>query len=101
MNLQNLCIAVVIASIPFQILRLLAGMAEKFLNPLEEIHSEMVKTSFRSKWSLESVVLGELFEVALPAFFFALILPFLPLTGIKAGIFLEFLSSLWEACLRR
>jgi hypothetical protein len=87
MNLSNLIKAILIASIPFQILRFLAGVTEKYLKPFEGIHSEMVENSFRSRWSLQSIVLVELLEIALPAFFFALILPFLPLSGLKAGLF--------------
>jgi hypothetical protein len=52
MNLLNLCMAIVIASIPFQILRFFAAVTENY-----------------------------------PAFFFALLLPFLPFSGIKAGAF--------------
>jgi hypothetical protein len=87
MNLLNLCIAIVIASIPFQILRFFAAVTEKYLKPFEGIHSEMVEGSFRSRWSLDNIFLGELLEIALPAFFFALLLPFLPFSGIKAGAF--------------
>lgn len=87
MNLPSLCIAVVIASVPFQILRLLAGLTEKYLKPFEGIHSGMIENSFRSRWSLQAIFITELFEIALPSFFFALILPFLPFSGIKAGIF--------------
>jgi hypothetical protein len=87
MNLSSLIKAILIASIPFQILRFLAGVSEKYLKPFEGIHSEMVENSFRSRWSLQSIVLVELMEIVLPAFFFALILPFLPFCGIKAGIF--------------
>jgi hypothetical protein len=87
MNLINLLIAIVVASVPFQILRFFAGVTEKYLQPLEGIHSEMAATTFRSRWSLDSIVLAELFEIALPAFFFALILPFLPFSGTKAGVF--------------
>jgi len=47
----------------------------------------MVEDSLRSRWSFDSVVLAELLEIALPAFFFALILPFLPFSGMKAGAF--------------
>ena len=94
MNLLSLCIAVLIASVPFQILRLLAGLTEKYLKPFEGIHSDLkvqnsqiVENSLRSRWTLQTIVTAELFEIALPAFFFALILPFLPFSGIKAGIF--------------
>jgi hypothetical protein len=87
MNLLNLCIAVVIASVPFQILRFLTGVTEKYLKPFEGVNSGMAENSFRSRWSIEAIVLAELLEIALPAFFFALILPFLPFSGIKAGIF--------------
>jgi hypothetical protein len=94
MNLLSLCIAIVIASVPFQILRFFAGVTEKYLQPFEGIHSDLkvqnsqiVENSPRSRWSLDSIVLAELFEIALPAFFFALILPFLPFSGIKAGVF--------------
>jgi len=94
MNLLSLCIAIVIASVPFQILRFLAGVTEKYLKPFEGIHSDLkvqnsqiVEKGLRSRWSLDSIVLVELFEIALPAFFFALILPFLPFSGIKAGVF--------------
>lgn len=87
MNLPNLCIAVLIASGPFQILRFLAWLSEKYLKPFEGAHSQIVENSFRSRWSLQTVVTSELFEIALPAFFFALILPFLPFSGIKAGVF--------------
>jgi len=87
MNLSSLIKAILIASIPFQILRFLAGVTEKYLKPFEGIHSEMVENSFRSRWSLQSIVLVELLEIILPAFFFALILPFIPLSGIKAGLF--------------
>ena len=87
MNLINLLIAIVIASVPFQILRFFAGVTEKHLQPFEGIHSEMTSTTFRSRWSLDSIALAELFEIALPALFYALILPFLPFSGIKAGVF--------------
>lgn len=87
MNLINLCIAIAVASVPFQILRFLAGVTEKYLQPFEGIDSGMVKESLRSRWSFDSVVLAELLEIALPAFFFALISPFLPFSGIKAGVF--------------
>jgi len=94
MNLSSLIKAILIASVPFQILRLLAALPEKFLKPFEGIHSDLkvqnsqiVEKGLRSRWSLDSIVLAELFEIALPAFFFALILPFLPFSGIKAGIF--------------
>jgi len=87
MNLLSLIKAILIASIPFQILRFLAGVTEKYLKPFEGIHSEMVENSFRSRWSFQSIVLVELLEIVLPAFFFALILPFIPLSGIKAGLF--------------
>ena len=87
MNLLNLCVAIVIASVPFQILRFFSGVTEKYLQPFEGIHSEMAAKALRSRWSLDSIVLAELFEIALPAFFFALILPFLPFSGIKAGVF--------------
>jgi hypothetical protein len=87
MNLSSLIKAILIASIPFQILRFLAGVSEKYLKPFEGLHAEMVENSFRSRWSLQSIVLVELMEIALPAFFFALILPFIPLSGIKAGLF--------------
>ena len=94
MNLSSLIKAILIASVPFQILRLLAGLTEKYLKPFEGIHSDlkvqnsqMVENSIRSRWTLQTIVTAELFEIALPAFFFALILPFLPFSGIKAGIF--------------
>ena len=94
MNLLSLIKAILIASGPFQILRLIAGVTEKFLNPFEGIHSDlkvqnsqMIENSFRSRFSLQTIVTAELFEIILPAFFFALILPFLPFSGIKAGIF--------------
>jgi hypothetical protein len=88
MNLSSLIKAILIASIPFQILRFLAEVTKKYLKPFEGIHSEMVQNSFRSRWSLQSIFLTELLEIVLPAFFFALMLPFLPFSGIKAGIFL-------------
>jgi hypothetical protein len=87
MNLSSLIKAITIASIPFQILRFLSGTTEKYLKPFEGIHLEMVENSFRARWSLQSIVLSELLEIVLPAFFFALILPFFPLSGIKAGMF--------------
>jgi len=87
MNLLNLCVAVAIASVPFQILRFLAGVTEEYLKPFEGIYSEVVKNSIRARWSPRTIVIAELFEVVLPAFFFTLILPFLPLSGIKVGIF--------------
>jgi hypothetical protein len=94
MNLLSLIKAILIASVPFQVLRLLAGLTEKHLKPFEEIHSDlrvqnsqMVENSFGSRWSLDTIIVTELFEIALPAFFFALILPFLPFSGIKAGVF--------------
>jgi hypothetical protein len=87
MNLVNLCIAILIASIPLQVLRLFAVVTEKHLKPFEEINSEMVENTLRSRWNLQTIVLTELFEIALPAFFFALILPFLPFSGMKAGAF--------------
>ena len=87
MNLLSLCIAVLIASVPFQILRLLAGLTEKHLKPFEGIDSAIVENSLKSRWSLQTIVITELFEITLPAFFFALILPFLPFSGIKAGVF--------------
>lgn len=94
MNLSSLIKAILIASVPFQILRFFAAVTEKYLKPLEGIHSDlkvqnsqMVENSFRSRWSLDTIVITELFEIALPAFFFALILPSLPFSGIKAGIF--------------
>ena len=94
MNLSSLIKAILIASVPFQILRLLAGLTEKYLKPFEGIHSDlkaqnsqMVENSFRSRWTLQTIVTAELFEIALPAFFFALILPFLPFSGIRAGVF--------------
>ena len=87
MNLSSLIKAILIASVPFQVLRLLAGMTEKYLKPFEGINSTMVENSFRSRWSFDVVVLAELFEIALPAFFFALILPFLPFSGLRAGVF--------------
>jgi hypothetical protein len=87
MNLSGLIKAILIASIPFQILRFLAGVTEKYLKPFEGVNSGIVENSFRSRWSIEAIALAELLEIALPAFFFALILPFLPFSGIKAGIF--------------
>jgi len=102
MNLLSLIKAILIASVPFQILRLLAGLTEKYLKPFEGVHSDlkvpellgsseqnsqMVEKSFRSRWSLQTILITELFEITLPAFLFALILPFLPFSGIKAGIF--------------
>jgi hypothetical protein len=87
MNLSSLIKAILIASIPFQILRFLAGVTEKYLKPFEGIHSEMVENSFRSRWNLQTIVIAEFFEIVLPAFFFALVLPFIPLSGIKAGLF--------------
>jgi hypothetical protein len=87
MNLLSLCVAILAATVPFQILRFFAGMTEKYLKPFEGIHSDIIGTTFRSKWKPRVIVLAELFEIALPAFFFALILPFLPFSGIKAGIF--------------
>ncbi len=87
MNLLSLCIAVVAASVPFHILRFLAHATEKHLKPLEGIHSEMIENKPQSRWSLRTILAGELFEIALPAFFFALILPFLPFSGIRAGAF--------------
>lgn len=87
MNLLSLCIAVMAASVPFHILRFLAHGTEKHLKPLEGIHSEMIENKPGSRWSLGTILTGELFEIALPAFFFALILPFLPFSGIRAGAF--------------
>ena len=87
MNLINLLVAILIASVPFQVLRFLAGLTEKYLKSFEGIDSGMVEDSLRSRWSFDSVVLAELLEIALPAFFFALILPFLPFSGMKAGAF--------------
>ena len=102
MNLLSLIKAILIASVPLQILRFLAGVTEKYLKLFEGIgsdlkmpellgsseqNSQMVENGFRSRWSLQTIVIGELFEIAIPAFFFALILPFLPFSGIKAGIF--------------
>jgi hypothetical protein len=87
MSLLNLIKAILIASVPFQILRFLAGVTEKYLKPWEGIHPEMVENSFRARWSPRTIVITELFEVVLPALFFTLILPFLPLSGIKVGIF--------------
>jgi hypothetical protein len=87
MNLSSLIKAILIASIPFQILRFLAGVSEKYLKPFEGIHPDMIENSLVSRWSLQSIVLVELLEIALPTFFFALILPFLPLSGLKAGLF--------------
>jgi hypothetical protein len=88
MNLSSLIKAILIASIPFQILRFLAEVTKKYLKSFEGIHSEMIQNGFRSRWSLQSIFLTELLEIVLPAFFFALMLPFLPFSGIKAGIFL-------------
>jgi hypothetical protein len=76
-----------VASIPFQILRFLAGVTEKYLKPFEGIHAEMIEDSFKSRWNLQTIVMAELFEIVLPAFLFALILPFVPFSGTKAGIF--------------
>ena len=87
MNLINLLIAIVIASVPFQVLRFFAGVTEKYLQPFEGVDREIGGDKARLRWSLDSIVLAELFEIALPAFFFALILPFLPFSGIKAGVF--------------
>ena len=87
MNLSSLIKALLIASMPFQILRFLAGVSEKYLKSFEGIHPDMIENSFRARWSLQTIVLVELLEIALPAFFFALILPFLPLSGLKAGLF--------------
>lgn len=94
MNLLSLIKAILIASVPFQILRFLAGLTEKHLKPFEGINSDlkvqnsqMVENSFRSRWRLQAIATAELFEIALPAFFFALILPFLPFSGIKVGVF--------------
>jgi hypothetical protein len=87
MILSSLIKAILIASIPLQILRFLAGVTEKRLKPFEGIHSPIVENSMSSRWNLPTVITSELFEIALPAFFFALILPFLPFSGIKAGVF--------------
>jgi hypothetical protein len=87
MNLLRLCLAIAIASVPLQILRFLASVTQRYLKPFEGIHSGIVEAPFRSKWSFEAIVMTEFFEIALPAFFFALILPFLPLSGIRAGVF--------------
>lgn len=87
MSLLSLIKAILIASVFFQILRFLAGVTEKYLKPFEEIHPEIVENSFKSRWGLRSIVITELFEVVLPALFFTFILPFLPFSGIKVGIF--------------
>jgi hypothetical protein len=87
MNLVSLCIAIAIGSIPFQILRFLAGVTEKYLKPFEGIHAEMVENSFKARWNPQTIVMAEFFEIVLPAFFFALLLPFVPFSGTKAGIF--------------
>lgn len=92
MDYYRMLLAVLIGSIFLNLFIFLRLLSERFFKvklDLAGAFSTPVTVSFAKFFNL--IVKAEIVEVILPVFFYSLIAPFLPFSGIKSGIFFAIL----------
>src|SRR5574341_2099142 len=97
MDYYRMLLAVLIGSIFLNLFIFLRLLSERFFKvklDLAGAFSTPVTVSFAKFFNL--IVKAEIVEVILPVFFYSLIAPFLPFSGIKSGIFFAILIYVYE-----
>jgi hypothetical protein len=92
MLLQPFLFSILIASLLLSLSLFLSRLTGSYLKIYQGAPAEAVKPPRTSLMDIfEMMLQAELWEVLVPAFFYSLIYPFLPFSGIRAGLFVALL----------
>jgi|GEM_PF-3876026 len=92
MFLQTFLFSILIASLFLNLSLFLSRLTGSYLKIYEGAPGEVVKPPRTTLMDIFELILqAELWEVLIPAFIYSLIYPFLPFSGIRAGLFVALL----------
>ncbi|MCI0532313.1 MAG: hypothetical protein L0Y74_10280 [candidate division Zixibacteria bacterium] len=86
---QALVFSILVASVFLNLALYLSRLTAKLAQVNAGLPAEVKKEPERGLWDvLQSIVQAELWEVVMPVLVYSIIYPYLPFSGIRAGLFL-------------